>query len=228
MIKLQSIFWLATVQAIIILSPYCSSAQTLRDPDQNRYVLWFTPTGRHSVKINGLAVGLFSEVPGNEGQLRINGVNVEVLPFAAIMVFGATFYTMGCVFDDEMLPETPRRYTTEIHGFSLSAGMLEEVHTNGLTWNFLSYVGNSRGVELSMVMNSNYEFSGVQGALFGNRAVAGKGFQLGMFNTCQDCDKIVQLGFLNRIGDRVLPIINLRFGKGSDGSKRRRPSKSNR
>lgn len=52
--------------------------------------------------------------------------------------------------------------------------MLEEVHTHGLTWNFLSYVGDSRGVEMSLVMNSNYAFSGAQAAVMGNRAVDGK------------------------------------------------------
>lgn len=205
-------FWL--VMFPFLFSGEKVSAQTLRPPDHYRYLLWFTPTGRNSVEIDGIALGLFSEVPGDEGQLRVNGVNVEVLPFAAIMFFGATFYTMLCVIDDTMLPEAPARYTTEIHGFSLSGGMLEEVNTNGLTWNFLSYVGDSRGVEMSLVMNSNYIFGGVQAATIGNRAAIGTGFQIGAINTCKDCHNIVQFGILNRIGNRVLPLLNFSFGGG--------------
>jgi len=167
-------------------------------------------------------VGLFSEVPGNEGALRVNGVNVEVLPFAAIMTIGAFYLTMFCIVDDAALPEPPRRFTTEVHGLSLSGGMLDEVHTYGMTLNWLSYVGESHGLEMSFVMNSNYGFSGVQAGLIGNRAVNGKGLQFGMFNTCQDCDGLVQIGFLNRIGRRVIPLINFNFGKGSGRSNRKR------
>lgn len=212
MSNLRRVIWLVAFQCVFLTKN--ADAQGQRAPDHRRYLLWFTPTGKNSVEIDGVAVGLFSEVPGDEGNLRVNGVNVEVLPFAVIMFFGASIYTMLCVIDDTLLPEAPSRYTTEIYGFSLSAGMLEEVHTVGLTWNFLSYVGDSRGVEMSMVMNSNHTFGGVQAAVIGNRAMEGTGFQLGGFNTCGNCHNIVQFGILNRIGNRVLPLVNFSFGGG--------------
>jgi len=41
----------------------------------------------------------------------------------------------------------------------------------GVSLSINSYVSYSDGLEMSMFMNSNYQYSGVQLAIFGNRAV---------------------------------------------------------
>jgi hypothetical protein len=83
-----------------------------------------------------------------------------------------------------------------------------------------SYVAYSYGTEMSFVMNSNFYFSGSQLSMWGNRAVEGRGLQFGMFNSCQN-GSVVQIGLLNRIGNRVLPLINLNLKKRPRAQRRR-------
>ncbi len=180
-----------------------------------RYVAWLTPVGKKSVTIDGVAIGLMA-LPSRVGHLKINGLNVEVLPMAVFTVFGGIIWTMVNVMpipENDLYADSSPGIRTEIHGLSISAGMFEDVKMNGVSLNLVnSYVTISEGVEISFIMNSNYQFSGAQLSMFGNRAVEGKGVQVGMFNSC-DHGRVFQFGFLNRIGKRVLPIINFSLKK---------------
>ena len=176
-----------------------------------RYVLWFTPTGKNDVVINGLAIGPMSLSAGKTGSLTINGANLEVVPVAFFTMIGSMFTTMINVAEPS---EYAQQYaiTTRIRGFSLSGGLFEPVEMSGVSLNFNTYAGISNGVEVSLFSISNYSFSGAQLSTYGNRSVEGRGLQFGLFNSCQDCTGI-QIGALNRMGNRVLPLINFRFRK---------------
>ena len=191
-----------------LLVPTLLCGQSSRSRNQIiHYLAWITPTGRNRVVVDGVAVGLISQPASPEGELRINGLNFEVLPVSFFTTFGSMFTTMGNITDTDYYAEASS-ISTEIHGFSFSGGLFEGVEMNGMSWNFFnSYASNSHGLEVTGFMNSNYSFSGAQLSIWGNRAIQGRGFQFGSFNSCEDC-KVIQIGFLNRIGKRVLPIIN--------------------
>lgn len=193
--------------AACLLLPIPLYGQTAR----TRYVAWVTPVGNNNVTIDGVAVGLMA-LPGKEGHLRINGLNIELVPVAIFTLPGSMILTMMNVVVGDSYAEPPTKIRTVIHGLSISGGMFEEVEMHGVSFNINSYSGFSHGVEVSFFMNSNYMFSGVQLSMMGNRAVKGKGFQLGFYNSCDDC-RVVQIGFLNRIGHRVLPLINFSLKK---------------
>jgi len=185
--------------------------------------VWVTPTGKNNVAIYGLALGLMA-LP-NYGHLQIGGINVELNPFAIFTLPGSMITTMLNPIEGDFYADPAEGIRTEIHGISISAGMFEEVEMNGVSLNINSYVGVSHGLELSMWMNSNYSYFGTQLSLWGNRAVEGNGLQVGCFNSCKDC-RGIQIGFLNRMGNRVLPIINFNFRKNNQKSKKH--SKPNR
>ncbi len=185
-----------------------------------RYVLWITPTGKNNVIIDGLALGIMAQPASPEGSLRINGINVEVLPLAVFTMPGSMVLTMLNVPEGNLYAEAPERSNSVIHGVSISGGMFEQVEMHGLSLNLInSYVGFSYGTEMSFVMNSNYSFSGSQLSGWGNRAVEGHGLQFGLFNSCQS-GRVVQIGMFNRIGNRVLPLINFDLRKKSGRDRR--------
>lgn len=178
---------------------------------RTRYGVGLTPTGKRNVTIHGLAIGVMAHAKVG-GHLKVNGLNVEILPVAVFTVPGSMFATMLNVALNEYYENKPEMVNTEIHGLSISGGLFEEVAMDGVSLNINSYASYSRGFELTMFMNSNYWYSGVQASVLGNRAVEGNGVQVGLFNSCQNC-RGIQIGFLNRMGSRVLPIINFSFGK---------------
>ncbi len=191
-----------------VLIPVYASSQKQR----TRYVAWVTPVGNNYVTINGIAAGLMA-LPNTEGHLQINGLNLELLPVAIFTLPGGMIATMINVGFADVYAEESEKIRTEIHGVSISGGVFEDVEIHGVSFNlFNSYASISRGLEMSLVMNSNYSFAGAQLSAWGNRAVKGKGLQVGFFNSCEDCN-VVQIGFLNRIGKRVLPLINFRLKK---------------
>lgn len=179
---------------------------------RTRYVAWLTPTGNNHVTIDGAAIGLMA-LPNIDGHLRVNGSSIELLPVAIFTLPGSMINTMINVVMDDLYAKESKGIRTEIHGVSISAGVFEDVEIHGVSINLVnSYASISRGLEMSFVMNSNYSFTGAQLSGWGNRAVKGKGFQLGFFNSCEDC-YVVQIGALNRIGKRILPLINFRLKK---------------
>jgi hypothetical protein len=178
--------------------------------------------GDHRFIIDGVAIGPLS-LAGRGGTLRINGINIEVLPVAIFTFPGSMVTTFLNVAFDSFYAGVPEPARTVIYGLSLSGGMFEEVEMHGVSVNINSYSSYSHGLEMSLLMNSNYLFTGAQLSLWGNRAADGRGLQFGFFNSCQECN-VVQIGFLNRIGNRVLPLINFNFKKKHGRArKKRRP-----
>jgi hypothetical protein len=207
------------IVAICLLFPLIAFAQKSRPKDVTRFLFWITPTGRNNVTIDGVAVGPMSLPTTRGGKLRINGANLEVVPVAFFTIIGSMFTTFINAFGDDYYAE-PYDINTEIHGISISGGLFEKVKMNGLSLNMNSYAGTSNGIEFSCWGNSNYSYSGLQLSAYGNRAVEGRGVQIGSFNSCQDCTGI-QIGFINRMGRRVLPLINFSFRKRGRGLARR-------
>ena len=141
---------------------------------------------KRNVTIDGLAIGLMAH-PSVGGHLQIRGLNHELIPLAIFTLPGSMFTTILNPLVVEFYAAPAENVTIDLRGISISGGMFEEVAMGGVSLSINSYVSYSNGLEVSMFMNSNYQYSGAQLALFGNRAIEGSGLQLGMFNSCQDC-----------------------------------------
>ncbi len=64
-----------------------------------------------------------------------------------------------------------------------------------------------QGVQVAGVTNYANEVDGIQIAGIANHAQKIRGLQIGFFNSAKECS-CVQIGLLNRVGGRLLPIIN--------------------
>jgi len=211
------IFYLVTVFA------FGQSYDTVRLSYKTRNVIGLTPVYRNVI-INGMAIGFMGKPWREAESLRINGVNIDVSPFA---LFGGVLGIVGTflapftnieqndeprdaigfsnVFPDSAVaaPET------EIRGFSLGAGLLRNTELRGAGANaFISFSDQTNGIEITGIMNLHYSFKGVMIAGLRNKTTRGRGIQIGLINTCKS-GRVVQLGLINRIGRRVLPIINV-------------------
>lgn len=190
---------------VLLLIPVSIYGQKTR----TRYGVWITPTGNNYITINGLGVGL-APVAGRKGTLTINGLNVDLLPVTVVLWPKSFFVTMlNPLFGPGNMDLFDPDNRTRISGVSISPGLVG-VAMNGVSFNFISCAGDSRGLEISLWSNTNHTFSGMQLSGWGNIATKGKGFQLGLFNSCDSCN-VVQIGLLNRIGNRVLPLINFKL-----------------
>ena len=215
---------------IIILSLWALCLQGQSNMKQNkRYVLWFTPSG--ASKIYGLAIGIMADSEFTDHQ-EIYGINCEVGPWGAFAFIFVPLTTMFAPFSSETDPsqflwsgnayleyEKPEIF---IRGLNLSLGghggprQITGISLNGV---FTSTI-ISGGFSAALLMNVTYSFNGVM-LSFRNKATTGKGLMFGILNNCGDCTG-VQIGFVNRMGRRVLPLINWRWK-----SKRRNSHKRN-
>ena len=124
------------------------------------------------------------------------------------------------------------RYGTHIHGVSISLGGLTEDFPKGLIINGLSgFSYTMSGVQISGLLNESYQTKGVSIAGLVNHATRAHGLQIGLINNCRT-GKVVQIGLFNRIGNRIVPFVNLRFGKepelGEEYAKRSRKDRHRR
>lgn len=203
---------------ILLVSSLCLQGQS-RMNRSKRYVLWFTPSGASS--IYGLAVGIMADPEfTDDDHQEIYGINCEVGPWGAFAFLFVPLTTMFAPFSSETDPsqflwsgnayleyEKPEIF---IRGLNLSLGghggptQITGISLNGV---FTSTI-ISEGFSAALLMNVTYSFNGVMLSLR-NKATTGKGLMFGMLNNCDDCTG-VQIGFLNRMGRRVLPLINWR------------------
>lgn len=187
----------------------------------------FSPKEKHCV-VNGCALGL-SIHPWSTWEdscfVKLNGLNVELGPLGLVGGIYGTFFglvgyrdTEGNVtsfFSNYGYSDSSFhvKYGTFVNGLSISIGGLSETFNKGLIINGLSgYAHKTSGVQISGLLNETYEFNGVTIACIGNVTNKAKGVQIGLFNKC-NTGQIFQIGLINRIGKRVMPILNFRFTK---------------
>ena len=97
-----------------------------------------------------------------------------------------------------------------INGLSISPGVLGFANpdVNGLIINgLISTCHNINGVSINGLGTISNSFKGIQVAGIYNKAIRGKGLQIGIVNRCKDL-KGVQIGFWNINSKRKLPLIN--------------------
>lgn len=190
---------------------------------KTRNVIGLTPVYRN-VRINGLAIGFMGKPWREAESLKINGMNIDGSPFA---LFGGVLALVGTFlapftnmersdgprdeigFSDVFPDSITVAPETEIHGLSFGAGLLRNTELHGVAINvFVSFSDQTSGVDLTGIMNLHYTFNGVLIAGLRNKTTTGKGVQIGLINTCKS-GRLIQIGLLNRIGRRILPIINI-------------------
>lgn len=206
------------------------AAQQNTPPDQvEKKFFGLTPPKKHK-QITGLGFG-WNAHPWTASQdtlyVRIQGLNIELGPTGIIGgIYGTvlgwvgvkdsqnrrtSFFSKYGYADSAVL--TYSRYGTKIKGLSISLGGLTETYNYGLMLNGLAgmpYVVH--GVQISGLLNDSYLFKGLMIAGLSNRSTIGKGVQIGLINNVKT-GQLVQIGLFNRIGNRVLPFINMRFKK---------------
>lgn len=180
-----------------------------------RHGFWFTPC--HVEKINGIALGLSAENIKNspyyeKDSLVINGLNVEINPFAIFMLMNPHF--VGPLPDSiEIYNEFLKKdIETTINGLNVSlVNTINEARLNGVSISScITLVDEIHGFSLSGISNFAYRFNGVSIAAFYNRATVAKGLQIGLVNKATKL-RGFQIGLWNTNGRRSLPFINWQF-----------------
>jgi hypothetical protein len=191
-----------------------------------RNFIWTTPVKRNTT-INGIGIGLIEAVPWmGADSLKINGLNLDASLFGGFGVFYALVGSAFAPFSKNKKTEsggedisTVRIYTdtsssiqTVIRGMSLSlGGLVRDTKITGISLNgAISFAQEMKGFEITTVMNLHYEFKGIMIAGLRNKVTKGKGLQIGLFNNCKE-GQVFQIGLLNRIGNRILPVCNFSF-----------------
>jgi hypothetical protein len=171
---------------------------------------WFSPS--HATQINGLCVGLESDL--DDEPLIIKGVNLN--SDGTSMFIG--MFSLFRLFTDLSVANIPDtvatgRFTNEVNGLSISLGGLmgKSLRVRGLSINgVMSAAAEMTGLHITTTQNRSDSFKGVIITGFTNRAIRGRGLQIGLVNTCKDL-KGIQLGLWNMTGKRSLPFINWGF-----------------
>jgi hypothetical protein len=207
--------------------------QTAIRPDNIDTVSFhLSPKDKHIV-VNGASLG-FSIQPWSVGTdtcfVEMNGLNLELGPMGIILGIWGTMY--GFVggkdgngnrisffsrhqYVDSIYNST---YGTFVNGVSVSVGGIGETFNKGLIVNGIScFSYKTTGLLVTGLVNSNYKFKGLSIAGLVNVAHVVKGVQIGLINKCET-GQVVQIGLFNRIGKRIIPIINFRFRKDSKTS----------
>lgn len=187
---------------------------------------------KHHLHVRGITIGISAHSLELTDTLytRVDGLNLEIGPMGIIGGLWGTMFGFAGGRDDknrrvgffarhgfkaarEM--QYPR-YGTHIHGVSISLGGLTEDFSKGLIINGLSgFSYTMSGVQISGLLNESYQTKGVSIAGLVNHATRAHGLQIGLINNCRT-GKVVQIGLFNRIGNRIVPFVNLRFGKEPD------------
>lgn len=212
---------------IILLFPISVTAQSITTPkDTTHYTRNFaytTPVSKNTT-INGISIGLMPEVWMGAKHLTINGLNISLDPLSG--TFGMAYALFGTavaafrsdtteqyandIFYHNMYPEAPDGYDVIIRGISISIGGLGgSIKMHGLAINgAICFPDKMVGMEITGFMNKHYDFKGLMIAGLRNKTTTGKGVQIALFNSCKE-GKVVQFGLINKIGKRVLPIMNV-------------------
>ena len=186
---------------------------------QQRNVLWFSPTRAH--QINGIALsGMSSDLVYKNDSLQVNGLRVEADPLTVIFLPYILIQSVQVPFANVdttkrysyRVPDTIGASKTFMNGINISLlGGSDMNSIKGINISsFATYAGDIKGISTSLLTNTTFDFKGILIAGLLNDTNKGSGLQVALFNRCKDC-KGVQVGLLNKMGKRTLPIINMRF-----------------
>jgi len=189
--------------------PACEDTSKKASPIIRKWV-WITPSNAN--KIKGVNIGLVTENLGGK-PLAINGVNLN----ADVLTVFFTIYAVLSIRSTSSLinmPDTISRSNIRdtVTGLSLSGGglagdtQMKGVSINGLT----CAVIEAKGLVITGTQNITDAFKGVEICGLRNKAIQGRGVQIGLLNICKHL-KGIQLGLWNVNSKRKLPIINWSF-----------------
>ena len=209
------------------LGKYSSGQNGIRPDNIDTVSFHLSPKEKHVV-INGVALG-WTIHPWSTWTdtcfVEMNGLNIEMGPLGIIGgIWGTAFGLIGV--KDEKGNKTSFfsrhqysddnfnvKYGTYVNGISVSFGGITETFNKGVILNGLSCTAfKTSGLLVSGLINGNYEFAGLSIAGLANVAQKVRGVQIGLINKCET-GQVLQIGLFNRIGKRVMPIINFKFRK---------------
>jgi len=183
--------------------------QKINNPIVKKWV-WFTPSNAN--KISGINISLQC-IQLKDEDLQIHGVHLGADVLSAIAAFYALFY-LGIDNTLINMPDTLKKaqIQTRVSGLSLSGGGLGgSVLMNGFSINgCISTAVKTNGLVITGSQAFTGEFNGMVVCGLRNKAIKGRGVQVGLVNICKHL-KGVQFGLLNVNSKRRLPLINWSF-----------------
>ncbi|MBW1294228.1 LA_2272 family surface repeat-containing protein [Aquimarina litoralis] len=212
---------------------------------QNTKSLSFSPIHSRITNVNGLVVGLGHYENKKIDYQKINGVNIDVLHPAPLLIMTAgleipiRLLPVGLTFDGFTdIHVIDRNFDIEktqlsMNGLNLSVGgFYDRTDFNGLNISLFNIVKKMNGISVAPLVNGSTNFNGIQlsavanisaegtGVQAGISNVAGKfkGIQIGLFNKTAD-QRGLQIGLWNRNERRSFPFINWQFSKKKEKSK---------
>jgi hypothetical protein len=190
--------------------PECEdTAKAIKAPIVKKWV-WFTPSNAN--KISGLNISV-QVIQAKDEQLAIHGVNLSA---DLLSVFGSFYALFNLGMGNALInmKDTIDRSAilTRVSGLSLSGGgLVGDVKMNGVSINGgISTAIQTNGLVITGSQAITGEFNGMVICGLRNRAIKGRGVQIGLVNICKHL-KGVQFGLWNVNSKRKLPLINWSF-----------------
>ena len=185
--------------------PACEDTTKNVPPIVKKWI-WFTPSAAN--KIKGLNLGIqFMNI--DERPISVNGVNIS----ADVLSMFLTIYAVFNLRSSSSLINMPdtidiSNMKDTVKGLSLSGGGLVGDVMKGVSFNGgVCLVKKASGLVITGTQSLTDGFKGVTISGLRNRAIHGRGVQIGLLNICKDL-KGIQLGLWNVNSKRRLPIIN--------------------
>ena len=214
------------ISILICLSGQYAMAQNgIRPNNIDTVRFHLSPKDKHIV-VNGASLGLSINPWTDTCFVKMNGLNIELGPLGIIGGIWGTMYGLVGVKDakgntvnffsrHQFADSVDVKYGTFVNGVSISVGGIGDTFNNGVIVNGLScFSYKTTGLLVSGLINRSYECNGLSIAGLANVARVVRGVQIGLINKCAT-GQVLQIGLFNRIGKRVVPIINFRFRKES-------------
>jgi hypothetical protein len=214
---------------ICLLGQYVSGQTAIRPANIDTVRFHLSPKDKNVV-VNGASLGL-SIQPWFAGRdtffVEMNGLNLELGPIGIVGGIWGAMYGLVGVKDEKgnrisffsrhefVDSNSNAKYGTFVNGVSISVGGMTETINKGVIVNGLAcFSYKTSGLQVSGLIHKSYEFNGLSIAGLANVAKVMRGVQIGLINKCQT-GQVLQIGLFNRIGKRVVPLINFRFRKES-------------
>ena len=207
--------------------------------DSTRYFS-FSPISRRVGAVNGLVLGVGHFENHRIACQKVNGLNLEITPMAAIVNVVAFNLPIELLVagiyegpNAKLFFDSPDRTYIRVDGVNLSTGgFMGGAQCRGVNMSVLTFMNEMKGVSFSLEAFGAITFSGVSISGLGNTCEYGKGVQIavsnlsrnhkgvqiGLFNNSKNL-RGMQFGLWNTNGKRKLPFINWQFKEAVKKSK---------